>query len=36
MTYLKLSKDTLWGVRKDAVAILPEISEISSPMIRNT
>jgi len=26
VTYLKLSKDTVWGVWRDAVAILPDIS----------
>ena len=35
-TYIKLSKDTVWGVRRDAVAILPEISQICSPELRNT
>lgn len=34
MTYLKLSKDNVWGVWRDAVVILPEISEISSNSIR--
>ena len=33
ITYLKLSKDTVWGVRWDAVAILPDISHICSPEI---
>lgn len=33
--YYKLAYDNVWGVRKVAVEILPDISEISSPELRS-
>ena len=32
--YYKLAYDNVWGVRKAAVEILPDISEISSPELK--
>jgi serine/threonine-protein phosphatase 4 regulatory subunit 1 len=35
-TYMKLSRDTVWGVRREAVAILPDISELCSASVKET